>query len=80
MVVDSPHPLVHDTGIKLGRWPLSSHLGSEMSAECRTRPQYVLRSYCDAGNSRLPGSEEVMRACGDAAEAIEVFSAQAWIC
>lgn len=28
-----------------------------MAAEWRTRPQYVLRSYCDAGSSRLPGIE-----------------------
>ena len=40
------------------------HLGSEMFAECMTRPQYVLRSYCEAGSSRLPGSEADM--VGDA--------------
>ena len=28
-----------------------------MSAECLTRPQYVPRSYCEAGSSRFPGSE-----------------------
>lgn len=28
-----------------------------MAAECITRPQYVLRSYWEAGNSRLPGRE-----------------------
>jgi hypothetical protein len=33
------------------------HLGSEISAECRTLPQYVLRSYCEVGSSRLPGSD-----------------------
>jgi hypothetical protein len=37
-----------------------SHLGSEILAECRTRPQYVLRSNCDTGRSRLPGKEDVM--------------------
>lgn len=37
-----------------------SHLGSETSAQCRTRPQYVLRSYWDAGKSRVPGNEDVM--------------------
>ena len=31
-----------------------------MFAECMTRPQYVLRSYCEAGSSRLPGSEADM--------------------
>jgi hypothetical protein len=34
-----------------------SHLGSDMSAECLTRPQYVERSYCEAGRSRFPGRE-----------------------
>lgn len=33
------------------------HLGSDMSAACLTRPKYVLRSYCETGSSRLPGSE-----------------------
>lgn len=28
-----------------------------MPAVCLTRPQYVLRSYCDSGSSRLPGRE-----------------------
>lgn len=37
-----------------------SHLGSVMPAVCLTRPQYVLRSYCDSGSSRLPGSEADM--------------------
>ena len=36
---------------------LPSYLGSEISAEWRTRPQYVLRSYCEVGSSRLPGIE-----------------------
>lgn len=36
---------------------IKAHLGSERSAECLTRPQYVLRSYCDAGRSRFPGKE-----------------------
>lgn len=39
---------------------LLSHLGSEMSAAWRTRPQYVLRSYCETGRSRFPGNEDVM--------------------
>jgi hypothetical protein len=33
------------------------HLGSEIFAACRTRPQYVLRSYCEGGSSRLPGRD-----------------------
>lgn len=33
------------------------YLGSAISADCRTRPQYVERSYCDAGKSRFPGKE-----------------------
>lgn len=37
-----------------------SHLGSVMPAVCLARPQYVLRSYCDSGNSRLPGREADM--------------------
>ena len=36
------------------------HLGSAISADCLTRPQYVLKSYFDAGKSRLPGSEADM--------------------
>ena len=39
------------------------HLGSEISAACRTRPQYVLRSYCEAGSSRFPGIEADMAGC-----------------
>lgn len=38
----------------------SSVRGSEMSIDCRTRPQYVERSYSDAGRSRWPDMEEVM--------------------
>lgn len=34
-----------------------------MSIECRTRPQYVEMSYCEAGSSRDPGMEEVMARC-----------------
>lgn len=37
-----------------------SHLGSVMPAVCLTRPQYVLRSYCESGSSRLPGMEADM--------------------
>lgn len=37
-----------------------SHLGSEISAECFTRPQYVLRSYRETGSSRVPGREDVI--------------------
>lgn len=33
-----------------------------MPAVCLTRPQYVLRSYCDSGSSRLPGKEADMLA------------------
>ncbi len=29
-----------------------------MPIECRTRPMYVPRSYCEMGRSRLPGSED----------------------
>lgn len=36
-----------------------------MSAACLTRPQYVLRSYLEAGNSRLPGNEaDIDSSCG----------------
>ena len=37
-----------------------SHLGSDICADCLTRPQYVDRSYCEAGSSRLPSSEADM--------------------
>lgn len=37
-----------------------SYLGSVMVAVCLTRPQYVLRSYCDSGGSRFPGKEADM--------------------
>lgn len=37
-----------------------SHLGSDMLAACCTRPQYVLRSNCETGRSRFPGSDDVM--------------------
>lgn len=37
-----------------------SYLGSDMSADCFTRPQYVDRSYREAGRSRLPGNEADM--------------------
>ena len=37
-----------------------SHLGSVMPAVCLTRPQYVLRSYCESGSARLPGREADM--------------------
>ena len=37
-----------------------SHLGSDISADCLTRPQYVERSYWEAGRSRLPGKEADM--------------------
>lgn len=44
-----------------GQQPLTaSHLGSVMPVVCLTRPQYVLRSYCDSGSSRLPGREADM--------------------
>lgn len=36
---------------------LIPYLGSDKSAACLTRPQYVSRLYCEAGNARLPGSE-----------------------
>lgn len=42
-----------------------SHLGSDIVADCFTRPQYVLRSYCEVGRSRFPGSEDVIL-CGRA--------------
>ncbi len=35
-------------------------LGSAISADCLTLPQYVERSYCDAGSSLLPGKEADM--------------------
>ena len=34
-----------------------AYLGSAISADCLTRPQYVVRSYSDAGRSRVPGIE-----------------------
>jgi hypothetical protein len=34
--------------------------GSAIWADCSTRPQYVERSYCEAGRSREPGREEDM--------------------
>lgn len=36
------------------------YLGSHSSAACLTLPQYVLRSYFEAGRSRLPGIEDDM--------------------
>ena len=36
------------------------YLGSDISAECLTLPQYVLRSYRDTGRSRRPGIEADM--------------------
>jgi len=39
---------------------IGSHLGSDMSAECFTRPQYELRSYLEVGSSLLPGSDADM--------------------
>lgn len=42
---------------------VGTHLGSEMLAQCLTRPQYVLRSNCDSGSSRLPGSEADILSC-----------------
>lgn len=43
----------------LGRSPprRAAHLGSVRPAVCRTRPQYVLRSYRDSGRALGPGSE-----------------------
>lgn len=35
----------------------AAHLGSVRPAVCRTRPQYVLRSYRDSGRALGPGSE-----------------------
>jgi hypothetical protein len=32
-------------------------LGSDISADCLTLPQYVERSYWDVGSSLLPGKE-----------------------
>jgi len=49
------------TGYHIFDWfVLMPYLGSERFAECRTRPQYVDRSYWDAGRSREPGSDEVI--------------------
>ena len=52
----SPHPGCATKCIRRAM----SHLGSEILAECRTRPQYVPRSNWDTGRSRLPGNEDVM--------------------
>lgn len=38
--------------------PRMAHLMSAMSAECRTRPQYVDRSYLELGNGLSPGKED----------------------
>lgn len=35
-------------------------LGSVIWADCLTLPQYVVRSYCDAGSALLPGREADM--------------------
>ena len=42
------------------RFRAFSHLGSAISADCFTRPQYVLRSYWEAGRSRCPDREADM--------------------
>jgi len=53
-----------------------SHLGSDMFAECCTRPQYVPRLNCETGRSRLPGSEDVMLTeCEGVGTAIEAKQA-----
>src|SRR5277367_4865630 len=36
---------------------VNPHLGSAICADCFTRPQYVDKSYCEAGRSRLPGND-----------------------
>jgi len=41
-----------------------SYRGSQRSALCLTRPQYVLRSWRETGRSRGPGIEEDIVACG----------------
>jgi hypothetical protein len=41
-----------------------SHLGSAICADCFTLPQYVERSYCEAGRSREPGREADMVVVG----------------
>ena len=43
-----------------GEEVLRPHLGSAMSADCLTRPQYVDRLYWDAGRSLFPGNEADM--------------------
>jgi hypothetical protein len=53
----SPHPV---SVTKHHTLRAVSHLGSDMLAECCTRPQYVPRSYCETGKSRLPGNEDVI--------------------
>lgn len=35
----------------------ATHVGSVRPAAWRTRPQYVVKSYCDSGSARIPGSE-----------------------
>lgn len=37
-----------------------TYLGSAMSMECLTRPQYEPRSYLEVGGSRWPGKDEVI--------------------
>lgn len=41
-----------------------THEGSVMPIAWRTRPIYVSRSYCEAGSSRVPGSEADMMISG----------------
>src|SRR5277367_948346 len=36
---------------------VNPHLGSAICADCFTRPQYVDKSYWEAGRSRLPGND-----------------------
>jgi len=53
-------PSLPQCHLRAGAKLMMSHLGSERFAACRTRPQYVLRSYWDAGRSLLPGREADM--------------------
>ena len=70
----SPHPVSPKKHHRPTR--AVSHLGSDMFAECCTRPQYVPRLYCETGRSRFPGSEDViLTGCKGVGTAIEARQA-----
>lgn len=50
------HTILGEVVFQIGLDKLTN-LGSDMAADCRTLPQYVERSYWEAGGSLLPGRE-----------------------